>query len=95
MLQVGDLPESIQNATQIDHLYIQSEHTDVLRNYRCRQRIPGLGNLQNALNVPSKQAGIKTNWYMQVAEYYMMKYASGCPDPFDPHTAFEALSGDV
>ena len=91
----GDLPESIQNATSLGELYIQSAHTDVLRTFRCRQRIPGVGNLQNALNVPSKQAGIKYNWYVQVAEYYMYKYASACPDPFDPTTAFEALTGDV
>ena len=92
----GDLPESIQNVSAtLGFLYIQPEHTDVLRNFRCRDRIPGLGNLQNELNVPSKQAGIKYNWYIQVAEYYNYKYASACADPFDPHTAFEALSGDV
>ena len=53
------------------------------------------GGITNALNVPSKQAGIKYNWYVQVAEYYKYKYASACPDPFDPTTAFEALTGDV
>ena len=66
-----------------------------LRNFRCRDRIPGLGNLHNEMNVPSKQAGIKYNWYIQVAEYYNYKYASICVDPFDVQTAFEALSGDV
>jgi hypothetical protein len=40
----GPLPESIQNATRLDHLYIQIEHTDVIRNSRCRERIPGQGH---------------------------------------------------
>jgi hypothetical protein len=91
----GDLPESIQNVTGLEYLYIQAAHTDVLRNFRCRERIPGLGNLHNDMNVPSKQAGIKFNWYIQVAEYYNYKYASACVDPFDVETAFEELSGDV
>ena len=37
----------------------------------------------------------RSNWFIQVAEYYNYKYASGCADPFDPHTAFEELTGDV
>jgi len=92
----GDLPESIQNVSgTLNHLYIQIEHTDVIRNFRCRDRIPGLGNVANAINVPSHQAGMKVNWFIQVAEYYNYRYASACADPFDAHTAFEALSGDV
>ena len=50
---------SLQNATQLEHLYIQIEHTDVIRNFRCRDRIPGLGNAQNAYNIPSRQSGMK------------------------------------
>lgn len=93
---VGDLPDSIQNVTAtLHHLYIQTEHTDVLRNFRCRDRIPGLGNNHNDLQVPSRQAGLKYNWYIQVAEYFNYKYQSACVDPFDPDLAFLALSGDV
>lgn len=91
----GDLPESIQNASVLTTLYVQIEQTDVIRNYRCRERIPGLGNAHDSINVPSRQAGLKMNWAIQVIDYYNYKYASGCVDPFDPHTAFEALSGDV
>lgn len=91
----GDLPESIQNASVLGTLYIQIEHTDVIRSARCRERIEGLGNAQSSLNVPSHQSGNKINWYVQVAEYYDYHYLSPCVDPFDPHTAFEALSGDV
>ena len=43
----GDLPPSIQNiSATLEHLYIQTEQTDALRNFRCRERIPGLGNLR-------------------------------------------------
>lgn len=91
----GDLPESIQNCTQMEHLYIQLEHTDVIRQARCRERIPGVGNAANSLNIPSHQSGDKVNWFIQVKEYYDYKYLSPCLDMFDPHTAFEALSGDV
>ena len=55
----GDLPPSIQNASILQYLYIQTAHTDVLRNFRCRDRIPGLGNLHNSLGIPSNQPGIK------------------------------------
>jgi hypothetical protein len=46
-------------------------------------------------NIPSHQAGMKVNWFIQVAEYYNYQYASACYEPFDTHTAFEALSGDI
>jgi len=91
----GDLPESIQNATVLRTLYIQHAHTDVLRNFRCRERIPGLGNAHVDPMIPSKQRGHKTNWYVQVAEYYKYKYASACVEPFSADYAFSALSGDV
>jgi len=92
----GDLPPSIQNiSATLEHLYIQTEQTDALRNFRCRERIPGLGNMLHDINVPSKQAGMKINWYMQVAEYFNYKYASGCANPYDAEYAFTGLTGDV
>jgi len=92
----GDLPPSIQNVSAIlEHLYIQTEQTDALRNFRCRERIPGLGSQRVDLKIPSSQAGLKINWYMQVAEYFNYKYASACSEPYDADFAFNALSGDV
>ena len=38
---------------------------------------------------------LRSNWFVQVADYYNYKYTHKCVDMFDPHTAFEALSGDV
>ena len=107
---VGDLPPSIENVSAtLNYLYIQSEHTDALRNFRCRDRIPGIGSLINVnvnvnggenfeeqgIQIPSNQPGNKYNWYIQVAEYFNYKYMSMCVDPYDSQTAFEALSGDV
>ena len=95
-MMIGDLPDSMQNITAtLDTLYIQTEHTDVLRRFRCRERIPGFGNINNDMQVPSRQAGSKVNWYIQVAEYFNYKYVSACVDPFDAETAFHVLSGDV
>jgi len=91
----GDLPPSIQNCSILKYLYVQNEQTDVIRTYACRERIPGLGNPSHSPVIPSKQAGMKTNWYVQAAEYYRYKYASACVDMFDADTAFNALSGDV
>lgn len=44
------------------YLYVQNDQTDVLRNFYCRERIPGLG-VHNNFVVPSHQSGMKVNWY--------------------------------
>jgi len=91
----GDLPPSIQNATTLEYLYVQNEQTDVIRLYRCGERIPAIGNLHNSHNIPSKQSGNKFNWYVQAREYFNYKYNSLCVNTLDPVAALEALSGDV
>lgn len=91
----GDLPPSISNVTTLEHFYIQIEHSDVIRNWRCRERIPGLGSAHTSPNVPSNDPSLKFNWYVQVAEYFMYKHTYECPNPHDVNFAFNALSGDV
>jgi len=91
----GDLPPSIQNVTSLEYLYVQNEQTDVIRLYRCGERIPAIGNVHNSQNIPSKQSGHKFNWYVQVREYFNYKYNSLCANTLDPVAALEALSGDV
>ena len=70
-------------------------HAGIHPAYVTGERIPGLGNMLHDINVPSKQAGMKINWYMQVAEYFNYKYASGCANPYDAEYAFTGLTGDV
>ena len=49
-------------ATTLNYLCIQHDQTNVIRNWRCRQRIPGISNLHDAMGVPSSQGGLKYNW---------------------------------
>ena len=79
----GDLPDSVQNLGSLEYLYIQNEHTGVLRNYFCKQRIA------------ASAVGRKYNWQMIVAEFRNYRYVSACANPFDVEGAFGALSGDV
>ena len=58
----GPLPDSIGEAKTLEHLYVQVEQRNLLLNHRCRQRIPGVGNAHNAMNVPSRQAGASPTW---------------------------------
>jgi len=91
----GDLPASIMNASTLDHLYVQLEQTGPLRNFRCRQRLPGVGSVRNDLNIPSSQAGAKYNWVLQAADYFNMVFTTHCDEPYDTDFTFNALSGDV
>jgi len=91
----GDLPPSIMNASTMEALYVQVEQTGPLRNWFCGERIPGISNHHNDLNVPSQQAGAKYNWVIQVRDYYNMVYTTLCAEPLDPEVAFQALTGDV
>ena len=79
----GDIPESIQKLGSLDYLYIQNEHSDVLRNHYCKQRIE------------ASAIGRKYNWQVLANEYYNFKHVSACANPFDVQGAFERLSGDV
>jgi len=91
----GDLPASIMNASTLEGLYVQIEQTGPLRNFRCGERIPGLGNQHDAMNVPSSQAGRKYNWAIQARDYFNMMFTTMCVNPLTPEVAFNALSGDV
>lgn len=93
----GDLPNTIGNATSLQWLYIQIEHSDPLRNFRCGQRIPGLGNSHNNMNVDSNDPApnAKYNWAIMAWDYFNMMYTTECPNPHDVNFAFNALSGDV
>jgi len=91
----GDLPNSIMNASTLEKLFVQIEQTGPLRNFQCGERIPGLGNQQDSMNVPSSQAGAKYNWVLQVADYFNMVYTTTCVNSLSAETAFNALSGDV
>ena len=93
---VGDLPPSTVNVTaSLTDMYIQIEHTDVIRTYRCGERIPGLGLHPNRYQTPERQAGNKLNWYVQVAEYHRYKLGSLCVDPLSVEEAFYRLTDDV
>jgi len=93
---IGGLPPSISNATTMQYLYVQNEQTDIIRNYRCGERIPMMGSAHVSPNIPSSQAGNKFNWYVQVAEYFNYHYNSLCGQVhMDASEAFDALSGDI
>merc|ERR1712203_716533 len=93
---IGDLPATISNVTTMQYLYVQNEQTDVIRKYRCGERIPAMGASGVSSNIPSSQSGNKFNWYMQVAEYFNYNYNSLCGQShMDASEAFDALSGDV
>jgi len=83
------------NASTLEGLYVQIEQTGPLRNFRCGERIPGLGNQHDAMNVPSSQAGRKYNWAIQARDYFNMMFTTMCVNPLTPEVAFNALSGDV
>jgi len=80
---VGDIPSSIQLLGNLDYLYIQNEHSDVLRNYYCKQRIE------------ASAIGRKHNHQVIAREYKNYKEVSACANPHDLAGAFDALSGDV
>lgn len=67
----GELPESIQNATNLQYLYIQNEHTGAARNYHCQQRIDQAAR------------GRKTNWQVLANEYIKYSKMSVCVNPYD------------
>jgi len=79
----GDIPSSIGLLGNLDYLYIQNEHSDVLRNHYCKQRIE------------SSAIGRKYNWQVIGKEYLNYKTLSACANPYDVAGAFDALSGDV
>ena len=88
----GDLPESISNCSTLQFLFMQLEHSDTLRRYRCKDRIPGA---RLNFNYPTKAGYAKFNWIIVVPEYYNMKYIAHCEEMYDVNFAFNALSGDV
>ena len=91
----GDLPPSIMNASTLEQLYVQPEQSGPLRNFRCGERIPGLGNAHESMNVPSSQFGAKYNWVLMVADYFNMVYTTTCVDAHDVEFSFNALSGGI
>lgn len=40
----GDLPDSINELTSLDYLYMQNEHTGSMRNHHCKQRFDMAAN---------------------------------------------------
>ena len=68
------------------------QHSDTLRRYRCKDRIPGA---RLNFNYPTKAGYAKFNWIIVVPEYYNMKYIAHCEEMYDVNFAFNALSGDV
>jgi len=79
----GDIPASIEKLGSLDYLYLQNEHSDVLRNHYCKQRIE------------ASAIGRKYNWQVLANEYHNFKHVSACANPYDVYAAFEKLSGDV
>jgi hypothetical protein len=79
----GDLPSTIGKLVNLQYFYLQNEHSDVVRNHFCKQRIE------------ASAIGRKYNWNMVAAEYKSYKDISACANPYDVHQAFGALSGDV
>jgi len=79
----GDLPSSIGLLGNLDYLYMQNEHSDVIRNHYCKQRIE------------SSAIGRKFNWMVLGREYINYKTLSACANPYDVAGSFDALSGDV
>jgi Leucine-rich repeat (LRR) protein len=79
----GTLPSSIQLLGNLEYLYIQNDHTEVLRNHYCKQRIE------------SSALGRKHNYQVISKEYINYKELSACANPHDVAGAFDALSGDV
>ena len=79
----GEVPSSIQMLGNLDYLYLQNEHSDVLRNHYCQQRIE------------ASAIGRKYNYQVLAREYKNYKELSACANPFDQGAAFDMLSGDV
>ena len=79
----GDLPSTIGKLINLEYFYLQNEHSDVIRNHFCQQRIE------------ASAVGRKYNWNMVAAEYKNYKENSSCANPYDVHQAFAALSGDI
>jgi len=79
----GDIPSSIGLLGNLDYLYVQNEHSDVLRNHYCKQRIE------------SSAVGRKYNWQVMAREYMNYKSLSACANPYDVSGSFDALSGDI
>ena len=69
---VGDLPDSIQNLTSLQYMYVQNEHLLPLRRKFCGQRIPNNG---------------KYNWRIVRDEYHQMM-GLHCPEGVIHDTAF-------
>merc|ERR1719198_2020936 len=76
----GDLPPSIGELSSLNYLYIQNEHSDVIRNHFCKQRIDASAN------------GRKYNWQVVANEYLNYKHLSACANPYDVEGAFSALT---
>ena len=76
---MGDIPSTIKELINLDHLYVQNEHLTPVRQFYCRQRIPNVG---------------KYSWRIMREEYQHMT-AVVCDNMHDVDFTFNSLQASA
>ena len=76
----GDVPDTWSNASELQYLYLQVEHSDPIRIYNCRERMP--------------MGSSKFN-YRVIAQEYWNYINTKCANKHSVAFTFNALSGDI